>query len=74
MVDKPKEGETRRVNYKSGTVYYEMYINGMWRFHRLDGPALMYKGGSNYYFIEGKSIPSSNFTVMTSKLGRILYG
>lgn len=74
MDKKPEEGETRKTTFKSNNVMYEIYIKGEWVFHRLDGPAIIYSGELEYYFVLGINMSYKEFMIKTTKLGKILYG
>lgn len=42
----------RRINYEG----VEFWHNYNWKFHREDGPALIYPDGSQFWYIDGEAI------------------
>lgn len=71
-----EDGITRRVGNIFGDTFHEKFINGMWVPHCEDGPSVIYnsKVDSEAYHLDGIRYTKERFLVLTTKLGRILYG
>lgn len=69
----PKEDDIFVLKTKKGTVGYQKYMNGVWVFHRMDGPAIVMHDGKSEYYIDGEELTEERYLAKTSKLGKILY-
>jgi hypothetical protein len=73
MAKEPQEGDTR-IRKGKDFIYHEKFLDGMWHFHRDDGPAYIDSSGCEEYWLVDISYDKEEWIKRATKLGRILYG